>query len=83
MKLLLTEGLLAHDEAADNRFVSASESEAVSSENDVKGLCKEKGRLDRVELIGFSRQASTHRSRRRWRAPRSGSPCTIALISVE
>lgn len=46
MQLLLTEGLLAHDEAADDRFVSASESEAVSPENDVKGLCKVKSRAD-------------------------------------
>lgn len=46
MKLLLTDGLLAHNEAADNRFVSAPESEAVSSENDVKGLCKVNRRAD-------------------------------------
>lgn len=46
MKLLLTEGLLAHDEAADDRFISASESEAVSSENDIKGLCKVNRRAD-------------------------------------
>lgn len=37
---LLTEGLLSHDEAADDHFISASESEAVSSQNYVKGLWK-------------------------------------------
>lgn len=38
MTPLLTEGLLAHDEAADHRFVGAPQSEAVSSQNYVKGL---------------------------------------------
>lgn len=38
--LLLTEAVLAHDEAADHRFVRASQSEAVSSQNYVKGLWK-------------------------------------------
>lgn len=38
--LLLTEGVLAHDEAADHRFFRASESEAVSSQNYGKGLWK-------------------------------------------
>lgn len=46
MERLLTEGLLAHGEPADDRFVSASESEAVSSENNVKGLCKVNRRAD-------------------------------------
>lgn len=36
---LLTEGLLAHDEAAEDLFVGAPQREAVPSEDDVKGLC--------------------------------------------
>lgn len=35
----LTEGLLVHYKAAHNPFITASQGEAVPSEDDVEGLC--------------------------------------------
>lgn len=37
--MLLTEGLLVHNKAADDCFIGAAQSEAIPSENYVKGLC--------------------------------------------
>lgn len=49
----LTEGLLVHDEAADDTLVAASQSEAVPPQNDVERLCgmQTRGRLDACHCI--------------------------------